>query len=657
MSKSSLEAAAEAAARVNAMLIAKGKLKLPPTQLKPKIGTTINIAGRGTGDLVTAEVEINDAPLSARNLLTRGHTQDEICKYSGAAISTRGRYMNFDDKQKSTSSDRPLYLHIQASTQDAVDSAVSKIHEIIGHHLESGGIAKNIAPLLSMTYPPVANDTIPTTLVNISNSFSSGPLFVQDKVFIGLENAPSNYPVREKVLGPGGIYLQHIRTESGANVTLRGKGSGYIEPTSGREAFEPLHIHLTHPKTEGLQAAKTLALNLVETIYTEFVQWQQQQQQVAAQSLTQPAIGYQTVVPSNIAVSTANVPVSQTVSSSIPISAVLSQGMTLPVATLPNIIQTSISLPVYTGSSIAPIPQVLNTTPGIIASEGHGTIAYPAAYLTSPLPAASVTPTSALLTSPVFTSTTTSNAVSVPLVVSQQIPVLSQAALYTQFSSDVAVSQASVGNLTPAIINNISPITYQYPVNAVTPISQNPTTVYSVPSLPTSPSIMSTVTTSLPPSIISTAYPHLQYQYSKAELKRKFQGDPNANPQQCDQNKLVISTSLQDSAMNPSIHMLNKSSSRKNLEPGADRELMPPPPLLPLVKDPSAENAQNDDDLLEPPKKRLAGALGGLVAYGSEDSDDENNSIGSPLPMKRKSNDLPKVSRKNFSTHNNKYIM
>ena len=74
-----LQAAAKAAAQINAQLAAEGKLQqqlahsqsVVPTRKETKTKTSKK-------DLFNAEVEINDLPPRVRNLLTKGYIQEQI---------------------------------------------------------------------------------------------------------------------------------------------------------------------------------------------------------------------------------------------------------------------------------------------------------------------------------------------------------------------------------------------------------------------------------------------------------------------------------------------------------------------------------------------------------------------------------------------------
>uniref|UniRef100_A0A1X7SLE2 KH homology domain-containing protein 4 n=1 Tax=Amphimedon queenslandica TaxID=400682 RepID=A0A1X7SLE2_AMPQE len=242
--------AACAAARINAMLEAKGKINkmvlvgvtlgvvLEYSSLK-----ALDVSASNVGvskEVPPAEIEINDS--EARGILTKGPTLSEISRGTGAAVSVRGRYMTPAEKANSTTDDRPLYLSVQAPNQSFINAAVQKIRNIM-YQSECGSPNNLLATKPHLPIKPTSSIS-PTSVHH----------YIQDKVFIGLDDVDNSFGLLDRLQGPDGCYLSHITSTTGAKVFLRGKGSKYIEPTSGKESFEALYLFISHPSSDGVMS-------------------------------------------------------------------------------------------------------------------------------------------------------------------------------------------------------------------------------------------------------------------------------------------------------------------------------------------------------------------------------------------------------------------
>ncbi|KAI3987983.1 hypothetical protein MKX01_017911 [Papaver californicum] len=204
-------------------------------------------------ELIAREIVINDAEPTVRYKLTKRQTQEEIQRCTGTVVITRGKYR---PPNALNDSEKPLYLHISAGAHlketaeriVAVDCAASMIEE--------------------MLKPGMGSHPASTPFHSIVNSEGQVPQQLETRVFLGFDTEPS-LNIAARIRGPNDQYINHIMNETGANVLLRGRGSGILENPQSQESQQPLHLYLSSINPKSLEDAKLLAENLLDTISVE----------------------------------------------------------------------------------------------------------------------------------------------------------------------------------------------------------------------------------------------------------------------------------------------------------------------------------------------------------------------------------------------------
>lgn len=65
----------------------------------------------------------------------------------------------------------------------------------------------------------------------------------EERIPVDLEPIPG-FNLRAQVVGQGGAYVKHIQQKTRCRVQIKGRGSGFMENSTGRESDEPMFLHV-----------------------------------------------------------------------------------------------------------------------------------------------------------------------------------------------------------------------------------------------------------------------------------------------------------------------------------------------------------------------------------------------------------------------------
>ncbi|RHZ57184.1 KH domain-containing protein [Aspergillus thermomutatus] len=257
-------AAAAAAAKINAQLQAKKGIQhvdVPP--IRSTASPTPNAASPSAADSkklnpeiyvadgdYIKDIEIND--LRNRYTLTKGSTQKMIKEQTGADVTTRGSY--YPDKSMATAANPPLYLHVTSTTKEGLEKAVALIDDLMKKELPTLVDERRFR---RREPEPVERDEY------------GRRKWPEERIPVDLEPIPG-FNLRAQVVGQGGAYVKHIQQKTRCKVQIKGRGSGFLEPSTGRESDEPMFLHVAGPDPNDVQAAKELCEDLLGNVREQY---------------------------------------------------------------------------------------------------------------------------------------------------------------------------------------------------------------------------------------------------------------------------------------------------------------------------------------------------------------------------------------------------
>ncbi|KAI9829009.1 MAG: hypothetical protein M1832_000032 [Thelocarpon impressellum] len=237
---------------IRSLVSPTGKSSSPPATSSSNINSDVYIAD---GDYIK-DIEVND--LRNRYTLTKGSTQKMIKEETGADVTTRGNY--YPDKSMATAANPPLYLHVTSTSKDGLERAVAKIEELMQQELPNLVDERRF------------RRREPDQVERDEFGRRKWP---EERIAIDLEPVPG-FNLRAQVVGHGGAYVKHIQQETRCRVQIKGRGSGFVEQSTGREAEEPMYLHVAGPDPKEVQNAKELCEDLIKNVKEQYERFKSQ---------------------------------------------------------------------------------------------------------------------------------------------------------------------------------------------------------------------------------------------------------------------------------------------------------------------------------------------------------------------------------------------